>query len=142
MIITEISRGDVKDCLDIYNYYIKNTLVSLEECELEFDSLLGYAKDKGYYSLTLNVWADNLGALGFYERGTQSTEDRYGENNRQIRKKQSGRHCLPDCFCINPYQFSYRFPSLVSLSYLAFAFASAFANSSFALSGKDCARRA
>lgn len=38
MIITEISRGDVKDCLDIYNYYIKNTLVSLEECELEFDA--------------------------------------------------------------------------------------------------------
>ncbi len=62
------NRNKPRRCKRLYNYCIKNTLVSLEECELEFDFLLGYAKDKGYYSLTLNVWADNLGALGFYER--------------------------------------------------------------------------
>ena len=30
--------------------------------------VIDYAKQKGYYHVTLNVWADNQKALGFYEK--------------------------------------------------------------------------
>ncbi|MGM5692415.1 GNAT family N-acetyltransferase [Streptococcus suis] len=33
-----------------------------------YDFALSYAREKGCYNLTLNVWADNTGAVRFYER--------------------------------------------------------------------------
>lgn len=33
-----------------------------------YEFVLKYAKNEGYYNVTLNVWADNLKALGFYEK--------------------------------------------------------------------------
>lgn len=33
-----------------------------------YESVLSYARERGYYNVTLNVWADNAGAVKFYER--------------------------------------------------------------------------
>lgn len=33
-----------------------------------YEFVLRYAKEEGYYNVTLNVWADNTKALGFYEK--------------------------------------------------------------------------
>lgn len=33
-----------------------------------YEYVLGYAKRRGYYNVTLNVWADNTNALKFYEK--------------------------------------------------------------------------
>lgn len=32
-----------------------------------YNYVLAYAKEKGYYNVTLNVWADNVNAVKFYE---------------------------------------------------------------------------
>ena len=34
-----------------------------------FEYVKEYAKEKGYYNITLNVWSCNPGALRFYEKG-------------------------------------------------------------------------
>lgn len=36
-------------------------------CQLH-EYVLDYAKEHGYYNVTLNVWADNAGAVKFYEK--------------------------------------------------------------------------
>lgn len=33
-----------------------------------YEYVLGYAKQHGYYNVTLNVWADNANAVKFYEK--------------------------------------------------------------------------
>lgn len=33
-----------------------------------YDYAVAYARSEGFYNLTLNVWADNAGAVAFYER--------------------------------------------------------------------------
>lgn len=33
-----------------------------------YEYVVGYAKAQGYYNVTLNVWADNVNAVKFYER--------------------------------------------------------------------------
>ena len=33
-----------------------------------YEYVLAYAKQNGYYNVTLNVWADNINAVKFYER--------------------------------------------------------------------------
>lgn len=33
-----------------------------------YEYVTAFAKENGYYNVTLNVWADNVGALGFYEK--------------------------------------------------------------------------
>ena len=33
-----------------------------------YEYVVNYAKQKGYYNVTLNVWADNTKAVGFYEK--------------------------------------------------------------------------
>ena len=33
-----------------------------------YEYVLDYARSKGYYNVTLNVWADNVGAVKFYEK--------------------------------------------------------------------------
>ncbi len=33
-----------------------------------YEYVLNYAKERGYYNVTLNVWAANTGALRFYEK--------------------------------------------------------------------------
>lgn len=33
-----------------------------------YEHVLSYAREHGYYNVTLNVWADNAGAVKFYER--------------------------------------------------------------------------
>ena len=33
-----------------------------------YDFVVSYAKKSGYYNVTLNVWADNKKAVGFYEK--------------------------------------------------------------------------
>mgnify|MGYP001660293713 FL=1 len=33
-----------------------------------YDFVVSYAKKNGYYNVTLNVWADNKKAVGFYEK--------------------------------------------------------------------------
>ena len=33
-----------------------------------YDHAVTYARDNGYYNLTLNVWACNPSAMGFYEK--------------------------------------------------------------------------
>lgn len=35
---------------------------------LLYEYVLAYAKGQGYYNVTLNVWADNVDALKFYQR--------------------------------------------------------------------------
>lgn len=35
---------------------------------LLYEYVLDYAKNNGYYNVTLNVWADNLNAVKFYEK--------------------------------------------------------------------------
>ena len=30
--------------------------------------MIAYAKEHGFYNVTLNVWADNIGAVKFYEK--------------------------------------------------------------------------
>lgn len=36
--------------------------------KLLYNHVLNYAKENGYYNVTLNVWADNKNAVGFYEK--------------------------------------------------------------------------
>ncbi len=33
-----------------------------------YEHVLHFAKENGYYNVTLNVWADNKKAVGFYEK--------------------------------------------------------------------------
>lgn len=33
-----------------------------------YESVLAYARERGYYNVTLNVWADNANAVKFYQR--------------------------------------------------------------------------
>ena len=33
-----------------------------------YDYVIDYARGHGYYNVTLNVWADNVSAVGFYEK--------------------------------------------------------------------------
>ena len=33
-----------------------------------YEFVLRYAKQNGYYNVTLNVWADNVNAVKFYEK--------------------------------------------------------------------------
>lgn len=33
-----------------------------------YDFVVSYARENGYYNVTLNVWADNKKAVGFYEK--------------------------------------------------------------------------
>ena len=33
-----------------------------------YEYVVNYAKQNGYYNVTLNVWADNVKAVGFYEK--------------------------------------------------------------------------
>lgn len=33
-----------------------------------YEYVLSYAKQNGFYNVTLNVWADNPGAVKFYEK--------------------------------------------------------------------------
>ena len=33
-----------------------------------YDFVISYAKQNGYYNVTLNVWADNTAAVKFYEK--------------------------------------------------------------------------
>ena len=33
-----------------------------------YEFVLDYARQQGYYNVTLNVWADNTGAVKFYEK--------------------------------------------------------------------------
>lgn len=40
MIIRDIEEKDIKSCLDIYNYYIKNTTVTFEETLMSYDDFL------------------------------------------------------------------------------------------------------
>ena len=40
------------------------TVLSREEAK----KLLSFAKEQGFYNVTLNVWADNVKAVGFYEK--------------------------------------------------------------------------
>ena len=35
---------------------------------LLYEYVLDYARKQGYYNVTLNVWADNINAVKFYER--------------------------------------------------------------------------
>ena len=35
---------------------------------LLYEYVLDYARNQGYYNVTLNVWADNINAVKFYER--------------------------------------------------------------------------
>ena len=34
MLIADVAKEDIKNCLDIYNYYIQNTVYTLEEAPL------------------------------------------------------------------------------------------------------------
>ena len=33
-----------------------------------YEYVVNYAKKQGYYNVTLNVWADNINAVKFYEK--------------------------------------------------------------------------
>lgn len=33
-----------------------------------YEYVLAFAKEQGFYNVTLNVWADNVKAVGFYEK--------------------------------------------------------------------------
>lgn len=35
---------------------------------LLYEYVISYARKQGYYNVTLNVWADNVNAVGFYEK--------------------------------------------------------------------------
>lgn len=57
---------------DVKTLYIDDLCV--EECArgqhvgtLLYEYVINYAKEHGYYNVTLNVWADNINAVKFYE---------------------------------------------------------------------------
>ena len=53
MLIADVAKEDIKNCLDIYNYYIQNTVYTLEEAPL-----------------TLSEWTGSIGPVPVYnERG-------------------------------------------------------------------------
>lgn len=64
MIIRPIEDKDIKKCLDIYNYYIKNTTVTFEEAILSLDIFKDRVKNiiKDYPFLILE---DNNDILGY-----------------------------------------------------------------------------
>lgn len=62
--IREIEEKDYKDCLDIYNYYIKNTTITFELSPLSLDTFKERIKNikKDYPFL---VYEENSKVLGF-----------------------------------------------------------------------------
>lgn len=58
---------------DVKTLYIDDLCVD-EECRglhvgsRLYEHVLDYARASGCYNVTLNVWADNVGAVGFYEK--------------------------------------------------------------------------
>ena len=62
-----------KNLTDIKTLYIDDLCVDeaargMHIGKTIYDYVLDYAKKEGYYNLTLNVWADNAGAMKFYEK--------------------------------------------------------------------------
>ena len=61
-ILTDIKTLYIDDlCVDemARNQHIGKTL---------YNYVINYAKEHGFYNVTLNVWADNIGAVKFYEK--------------------------------------------------------------------------
>lgn len=57
---------------DIKTLYIDDLCVEekMRGCHIGtklYEFVLAYAKEKGFYNVTLNVWADNIEAIRFYE---------------------------------------------------------------------------
>lgn len=57
---------------DIRTLYIDDLCVDAERRghhigKQIYDYVVGYAKENGFYNVTLNVWADNVNAVKFYE---------------------------------------------------------------------------
>ena len=56
-----------------------------------YEYVVDYARQTGYYNVTLNVWADNVKAVGFYEKlGFGCIEDLY-----QVPRDGSNSDCVP-----------------------------------------------
>lgn len=58
---------------DVLTLYIDDLCVdeNIRGCHVGtklYEYVVDYARKNGYYNLTLNVWADNKAALGFYEK--------------------------------------------------------------------------
>ncbi len=58
---------------DVKTLYIDDLCVdeTLRGCHIGktlYDYVVEYAKEQGFYNVTLNVWADNMGAVRFYEK--------------------------------------------------------------------------
>ncbi len=64
---------DDNNMTDVKTLYIDDLCVD-ESCrghhigETLYNYVIDFAKANGYYNVTLNVWADNVKAVGFYEK--------------------------------------------------------------------------
>lgn len=65
--IGEQSLTDIKT-LYIDDLCVDETVRGAHVGSLLYEYVLEYARKNGYYNVTLNVWADNVNALKFYER--------------------------------------------------------------------------
>lgn len=64
--LNDTSMTDIKS-LYIDDLCVDETARGLHIGTKIYEYVLDYAKRGGYYSVTLNVWADNVSAVGFYE---------------------------------------------------------------------------
>ena len=58
---------------DVRTWYIDDLCVAERVRGLHigkrlYEYVLAFAKEQGFYNVTLNVWADNVKAVGFYEK--------------------------------------------------------------------------
>lgn len=65
--IGEQSLTDIKT-LYIDDLCVDETVRGAHVGSLLYEYVLEYARKNGYYNVTLNVWADNVNALKFYEK--------------------------------------------------------------------------
>lgn len=64
---------DNNSMTDIKTFYIDDLCVdeTMRGCHIGktlYDYVVEYARGHGFYNVTLNVWADNVGAVRFYEK--------------------------------------------------------------------------
>lgn len=65
--VDDNSRTDVKS-LYIDDLCVDETARGGRIGQTLYEHVLSYAREQGYYNVTLNVWADNVNAVKFYER--------------------------------------------------------------------------
>ena len=66
--LTKLLRGIISEHFILMTYVQMKNLEESISVKCFYEYVLTYAKEKNYYNVTLNVWADNINAVKFYER--------------------------------------------------------------------------